>query len=120
MSANDSQFSKTVTAHGSCAPSPGSAIPALKELRRYGFSLTQIQRQIMREERKRGGVPTETDEANGVLMSRHFVAHDGKTYTARMWVFPGGSTYSYDDDASSPNAERSEPPTKTKPNTKND
>lgn len=108
MSANDDQFTQTAAAHGSCAPSAGSAIPALKELRRYGFPLTRIQRQIMREERKRGGVPTETDEANGVLMSRHFVAHDGKTYTARMWVFPGGSTYGYDEDASSPNAKVSD------------
>lgn len=98
-------------------PAPGSAPVPFVALRRYGFDLTYDQRKIMREERKRGAVPTETDESNGVLMSRHFVARDGKTYAARTWVFPGGSVYSYDEPAVMQNSRDQRRPTPdTKPN----
>ena len=96
---------KTENAAGPSAPAPGSAPVPLVALRRYGFDLTYHQRKMMREERKRGAVPTATDESNGVLMSRHFVARDGKTYTDRTWVFPGGSIYSYSEPAAMQNNE---------------
>lgn len=88
-----------------CAEATGSAPVPLVPLRSYGFELTYYQRKMMREERKRGAVPTATDESSGVLMSRHFVACDGKTYTDRTWVFPGGSVYSYSEPAAMPNTE---------------
>jgi len=93
-----------------------NVVKPLKALRRYGFPLTYMQRKIMAEERERGAVPTDTDRSDGVLMSRHFVARDGKTYTAHAWIYPDGSTYSSDAPAellSSPNASVRQPDSQT-------